>query len=198
MSNLVRPVATLVLVLVLAAAAAAAPARADAAAPAVYVETDPATFALGGWSGHVRVALPGRRAWTVGVGAYALDLPRLLIDLDAANRDAGWGVRIRVGYGGFVDRFVRRAGRGPFVGVQLAAQHLEVGRAGAAARATALLAMPRAGYHWRPSAAVGLYLTAWVGLGARAVVAGDTAVGAARYHVSTLVPYAALHVGWSF
>ncbi|MBL8621414.1 MAG: hypothetical protein JNK64_08930 [Myxococcales bacterium] len=196
MSNLARPVATLLLVL--AAAAAAAPARADAAAPAVYVETDPATFALGGWSGHVRAALPGHRAWTVGVGAYALDLPRLLIDLDAANRDAGWGVRIRVGYGGFVDRFVRRAGRGPFVGVQLAAQHLAVTRAGGAARATALLAMPRAGYHWRPSAAVGLYLTAWVGLGARAVVAGDTAVGAARYHVAALVPYAALHVGWSF
>ena len=60
MSNLVRPVATLLLVL--AAAAAATPARADTA-PAVYVETDPATFALGGWSGHVRARgkRPGHR-----------------------------------------------------------------------------------------------------------------------------------------
>src|SRR5262245_12325763 len=110
-------VATLVL-----AGALTAPARASAGqARAFYAETDPATFALHGYSAHRRVAPAWWPRWTVGAGVYALDLPPPMVELRPSNRDEGWEVRL-LGYGVFVDRFLTRDDEGWFAGVQLAAQ----------------------------------------------------------------------------
>jgi hypothetical protein len=185
--------------LLLAALLGAIPAIA-AADPTVYVETDPATFAFRGYSAHLRASPAAHPRWVIGAGAYGLDLPAPMTELAPSNRDEGWDVRITLGYGLFVDRFLRAPGTGPFAGVQVAAQHLRIRNHSldpADARAVTLLAMPRVGYLWRPFEA-GFYLSGWLGLGVTGVVAGDTTVGSDRYRVLPIIPYAAVHVGWSF
>lgn len=171
------------------------------AEPQIFVETDPATFALRGFSAHLRVAPASRPRWVVGVGAYALDLPPPMVELAPSNRDEGWDVRFEIGYGLFVDRFLRAPGEGPFAGFQVAMQHLRIRNerlAAEDARAANLLVMPRVGYLWRPFDGAGLYFNGWLGVGVTGVVAGDTMVGAERYRVLPVIPYAAVHVGWSF
>ncbi|MCB9559189.1 MAG: hypothetical protein H6709_24305 [Kofleriaceae bacterium] len=177
----------------LAVTAATRPAAAD---PAAMVETDPATFALGGFAAHLRVR-PGPRHLVVGAGAYALDLPALLVDARAANRDAGWQVRL-TGAAGFVDHYLAAAPRGWFVGVEVAVQRYRYRNddvPGMEAATVDLLVMPRAGYQWRPFAA-GFYVLPWLGLGYAAEVAGDRRVGDREYAASPVVPYAAVHLGW--
>jgi len=206
---LVLPVLLVLLVLGVTAprAAVAAPAVATATSTptetAVYLESDPSTFLLGGFSAHVRVAPSVWPRWTVGAGAYALDFPRLMVDLAPANRDEGWQVRMRLGYGVFVDRTLwsRRGDDGLFSGVQLALQHFRVrnDRLGpAAADSTNWLIMPRIGYLFRPFDTSGFYLLGWLGVGATGRLSGDTRVGADSYQVLPVIAFAAVHVGWSF
>jgi hypothetical protein len=171
--------------------------------PRVYVEADPATFALGGFSAHLRVAPSSASPrWTVGLGVYALDLPRLMVDLVPANRNEGWDVRLGLGYGLFVDRRLSSGAgdQGLYAGIQLAAQHLRVRnpRLGAdSAHSVNWLVMPRLGYLLRPFGA-GFYLLGWLGLGATGRLTGDTRVGSSTYEVFPVIAYAALHLGWSF
>lgn len=170
------------------------------AAPTVLVETDPATFAFGGFALHVRVA-PGDGHLVVGAGGYALDFPAMLVDLDAANRDEEWNVRLTLGAGAFTDYYFAGRSTGWFVGGQLALQryrYTNEAAPGEAARATNLLVMPRFGLSWSPSPRLGLYLMPWLGLGYTSELAGDHEVGGSAYHVRHAVPYAAVHVGWRF
>lgn len=184
-------------------------ARADSTSPTtspgqpttqVFVEVDPSTFAFHGYSGHVRVSPGVLPRWTFGAGVYGLDLPRLLVDLDSANRGEGWEVRIRLGGAVFVDRFFDPGREGVFLGAELGLQRYRLGnpRLGIdSAGFTTLLLMPRAGYLWRPFRA-GFYVMPWVGAGVAAKVSGETAVGAGSYHVPPVPIFATLHVGWQF
>ena len=168
---------------------------ASASALDVLVETDPATFALKGAAGHVRLrseALPG---WTFGAGAYLLDFPAPMIDLNEANRDEDWNVRITPGIGLFLDRSLREDGRGFQYGLQMGMQRYEVSAPGQTGGDGYwnLLVMPRAGYEWHPLDN-GFYVFQWAGLGWTSTVAGSSGA----YHVAPLVPFATLHMGWQF
>lgn len=162
----------------------AASARAE-----VYVETDPSTFVLAGWSAHLRVGPASTPHWTFGLGGYALDLPSLIVEM--GNPDGGWDARIRVGYGVFVDRYFRDDRRGAFAGMQLALQHLRAERPGEEVRFIDALAMPRVGYTWFPFES-GFYLLGWVGVGVTAPIAGDTR----DYDVFPVIGFGAVHLGW--
>jgi len=163
--------------------------------PTFMVETDPSTFALGGFAAHLRLQ-PKDFPVALGVGVYALDLPAFLVDLNPANR--GWKSRIELGAAAFGDYYFSGQPRGLFAGVELAAMEYRYTDAqGGAARATNLLVMPRVGYLWRPFEKLGLYLLPWAGLGLTGQVLGSAAVDAdSQYAVSPLVPFGALHVGW--
>ena len=194
---------TVVVGVVLATSAPPATAAADATS-SIDVESDPSTFLFGGFSAHLRLA-PSSQQWMVGLGVYALDLPRAMVDLVPANRGEGWDVRLRLGYGLFVDRMLgaRQAGQrheGALVGVQIAAQHLRIRNeqlGSTSASSMNWLIMPRIGYLFRPFDA-GLYLLGWLGVGATGRLSGDTRVGADSYQVFPVIAFAALHLGWSF
>jgi len=176
---------------------AAEPRAADATH--VFVETDPATFAFEGYAAHARIRPSSTPHWSFGAGVYAMKLPTIMVDVDPANRDRGWSSRIAFAFGAFVDRSFRDDGDGLFVGAQLGAQRFRVTRGGVGGEGdfTAVLAMPRVGYVWRPFDA-GFYLMPWLGVGMTAKVGGDTTVGDASYHVLPVVAFATLHAGWRF
>ena len=177
----------------------AAPAPPAPAPASLFLETDPAMFALGGFAGHVRVRAPAAPHWSFGAGAYALTLPGFMVDLDPANRGAGFTSRMTFAAGAFVDRYFREDGEGAFVGVQLGGQAFRVTRADAPGEAsfTNLLVMPRVGYTWRPFRA-GFYVMPWLGVGGTARVAGDPVVGGRAYDVYPVVAFGTVHVGWGF
>lgn len=163
------------------------------------IETDPSTFAFGGFAAHVRVS-PARSHVALGVGAYAMDFPKVLVDSLPGNRGEDFGVRLRLGVGLFGDWFPREDLQGWFVGAQLAVQryrYTNEAAPDATGSATNLLLMPRVGYLYQPFDA-GFYLQPWVGLGLTTRVAGEARVGSHEYALFPLVPYAALHVGWRF
>ena len=188
-----------------AAAATSAVAIADNTprATAVYLESDPSTFVLGGFSAHLRVAPAAWPRWTVGAGAYALDFPRLMVNLAPENRDEGWQVRLRLAYGLFVDRTLwsRRGDDGLFAGVQVALQHFRIRneRLGdTSADSANWLVMPRIGYLFRPFETSGFYLLGWLGIGATGRLSGETRVGGDSYQVLPVIAFGAVHLGWSF
>lgn len=194
--------ASLVRLICLAALALAfAPAaRAEAPPPAsgdLLLEVDPTTFALGGLSGHVRFR-PASGSWSFGAGAYAMDLPSPLVDLDPSNRDKGWKVRIRAGAALFVDRFFANAPDGPFAGVEAGWQRIRLIDARVAPGSVeydALLLMGRGGWLWRPFAS-GFYVMPWVGAGWASKVSGRSTLGGVSYDVSPLAVFATVHLGW--
>ena len=164
------------------------------------VEVDPATFALGGFSAHARLeAAPGSK-WVVGAGIYGLDLPKAMVDLDSKNRDEGWKVRLTFGAGLFMDRFLSRADRGLFVGIQVASQRYRLRNpqiSPGETQYTSLLVMPRIGYVWRPGNSH-LYVMPWMGIGYTDKVSGSAQLADARYHLSHVAAFATVHVGWRF
>ncbi len=166
------------------------------AAPHLHLETDPATFAFSGFAAHARLS-PERSHWSVGLGAYALDFPDLLVNANPNNADEDWEVRLSLGAGAFVDYYLHAEPRGWFFGAQLAIQRFHYERAGVPGEADGsnLLLMPRTGYTWFPFDR-GLYLMPWFGLGVTAPIGGSSSVGGEKYDVFPVIPYGALHVGW--
>lgn len=181
----------------LVAAALAVPHPASARTR-VLLETDPATFALGGFGAHARV-VPGGGHLAVGGGAYALNFPGILVDMDSSNRGAGWNVRLTLGGAVFGDYSFRPGGEAWFVGVEAAVQEYRYtnGNVAGEADATNLVLMPRFGYLWRPFDA-GFFLMPWAGLGVQSRVAGSSQVGGRTYDLFPLIPYGAVHLGWLF
>ncbi len=177
-----------ILATVFVATSIALPARAD-----YLVETDPSTFVLGGFAAHVRIAPAATPRWLFGVGAYALDFPSFMVNLAPANRDEGWSVRLRLGYGVFVDRYLTDSTEGPFIGIQVAAHHLGASRSDERNRFVNGLVMPRVGYTWRPFES-GFYVLGWFGAGFTRTLAGS----AGDYDVFPLLAFGAVHVGWRF
>jgi hypothetical protein len=165
----------------------------------VMVETDPSTFVFSGFAVHARVA-PDDGHWVGGAGAYALDFPSALVDMNSANRDQGWDVRLQIGGAAFVDYSFAPGARGWFVGVETALQSYRYRNAatpGSEANALNVVVMPRAGYQWHPFDA-GLYVTPWIGLGVQTQVSGSRSVGDKEYSLSPWIPYGAVHVGWQW
>lgn len=169
------------------------------AAPLVEIETDPSTFAFHGGALHVRAAVPGAERWAVGLGAYALRLPRPMVELAPANRGEGW-IADLLGAGVFVDRFVRAPLSGLSVGAQVAVHRWSLARPDVEREtvASGLLVMPRVGYQWAPFDRLGLYVYPWLGLGITGRIGGDVDLAGASYQIGPVLPFAAVHVGWRF
>lgn len=160
----------------------------------VLVETDPATFALGGGAIHLRLR-PDSSLCSYGIGAYALDFPSLMVDLHQPNRKEDWKVSIQPGIGLFADRGFGIPSRHWTLGMQAGIQRFSVeapGQEGSDGYWN-LLVMPRAGFHWAPFQN-GFYLFPWAGVGYTRTISGTSG----DFDVSPVVPFATLHMGWQF
>lgn len=169
--------------------------------PFLSVETDPATFAFGGYALHLRGAPAASSHWVFGLGAYAMNFPNLFVDVNPKNRDEGWEVRLQRGWGFFTEYYFDPRRRGWYVGGQLAAQRFHVRNEAAPdekGRFTNVLIMGQAGYRWYPFASHTLYVQPWAGLGYTSPVSGDRRAGGERYDVAPIIPFLTVHLGYEF
>lgn len=166
--------------------------------PVVMVETDPATFAFGGHSAHLRVAPKELPGLVVGAGIYGLDMPSFITDVNSENRDEGWNATIKNGYGLFFDYHPSGEAEGLFFGLQAAIQEFGVERDSSVEHRSfhVALAMARVGTLWKPFD-LGFYLLPWAGVGGSFAV-GDSGrtLGGEEYDVAPVSGFATLHVGW--
>lgn len=170
------------------------------------VETDPATFALNGYSAHLRVKPANLKHWALGWGVYSLELPRAFVNFNPRNAREGWEVDMVFAHGPFFDYYFEDGRRGWFVGGQVAFQEFRVRNRQVSTVETTfdnLLIMPRVGYQWFPSES-GFYVLPWLGVGYTTTLHGSKDLGGGdmgggkSYDVSPLIYFATVHIGYEF
>lgn len=159
------------------------------------IEIDPATFVFGGYGVHLRLNPFGSRNVLVGVGAYAMNFPQLLVDLNGENRGDGWDVRLNQGYGLFGEYHFAERNVGFFTGIQLGYQEykLENDSGRGSAKYRNLLAMGYGGYSI-PLFNSHFSLKPWGGIGYTPKLSGDTTVNGIEYDLSPITVFATLHL----
>lgn len=164
------------------------------------IETDPSTFAFGGYALHLRVKPRNSDHLMLGAGTYAMDFPAAFVNMNAHNKDAGWNVRINGAVALFGEYYFKEAGKGLLAGVQAGVQQYKIGHESVAntqSKYENFLLMPSIGYNVRPFS-FPLYVKFWGGLGYTIKIAGSNQVGSQIYDIAPLIPFGALHVGWLF
>jgi hypothetical protein len=209
-SSLARKTALVTVLVVVAATPALAdePPRAEPTAKPsapwkLSIDSDPSTFALGGYSLWA-MAKPARtHHLRVGVGAFAIDFPSFLVPYLNRSGETGWSLDVRavMGFAGyfFGDR------KGLYLGAYsgyLQSRHRRDDMPGVASRDN-LTVLPTIGYQWFPfatatSALRGAYLQPWAGATFWIPVGGTTTLGTHTFKDPYVVPIAAVHLGYEF
>lgn len=171
---------------------------AEPGGPRVLVETDPVTFAMSGYSAHVRFPLENS-GLVLGAGLYGMRLPDFVAELHPDNEGQRFHAEIDKSYAGFLDYHFTGRPEGLFAGVQVALQRHRItqGDSPAANEVGVALLMPRLGYLYRPFSESGFYVLPWVGAGA-AVEVYRTNTVAADYESLPVLAFGSLHVGYAF
>ena len=160
------------------------------------IEIDPATYAFSGYALHLKKSFAALPNWQFGVGAYAMDFPDVLVDLNAKNKNLDWNQRLDLGIGLFVDYFFTENQEGLFIGGQLAYQEYDVMRYGVSADYSTILSMGYVGYQYYFYD--NFYLKPWGGLGYQNKISGSSVVNGQEFDVAPLLLFGALHVGYKF
>jgi len=162
------------------------------------IEIDPATFAFSGYGVHLRVQPKNSEHLIVGLGAYAMDFPSVLVDLNSKNKDQGWDVRLNQGYGLFGEYYFSEANKKWFAGAQLAFQEYKIEKDffDGDAKYSNVLLMGLGGYTLQPFD-FPLYFKFWGGLGYTGKISGENFIGDAEYDISPILMFGALHIGYT-
>lgn len=162
------------------------------------IETDPSTFAFGGFAAHIRIKPATSEHLVLGLGTYAMDMPDFFIG--KSNSSDGWNVRINSALSLFGEYYFKEANSKWFAGLQLGVQNYKNTNdnvAGQQTKYSNLLVMPSIGYTWRPFS-FPLYIKPWLGIGYTTKVTGSTKLGAYDYAISPVVPFPTIHIGYTF
>ena len=162
------------------------------------IEVDPLTFGLNGYGIHLRIKPKNSQHLLLGVGAYAMDFPSVLVNLNSNNKDMGWNVRLNQGYGLFGEYHFSEVNKKWFVGAQLAYQEFEIQKEaleGESAFGNVLL-MGTGGYTLQPFE-FPLYFKFWGGVGYTDQISGENSIGSAQYDIVPVLLFGALHVGYT-
>jgi hypothetical protein len=163
------------------------------------IETDPSTFAFGGYAFHFRIKPKNSQHLLIGAGTYGMDMPGFMINMNAANKDKGWNVRINSAYSIFGEYYLKEANNKWFVGLQLGRQNYKNTNDNIpndVSKYSNLLIMPSIGYNWQPFS-FPLYAKPWLGLGYTSKISGDNSLDDITYKISPLVPFVTLHIGYT-
>lgn len=163
------------------------------------LEIDPATFVFGGYSAHLRIQPKSCQHLLVGLGAYAMDMPEPMVNINAKNRNNGWNVRINQGLGLFGEYYFGHVNEKFFTGAQIGLQEykLENDNAEGSTNFTDLLVMAYGGYSWKPFNN-GFYLKPWAGIGYLRELSGSNNLNGDVYDKSPITMFATLHMGFQF
>jgi len=163
------------------------------------IEIDPATFVFSGYGFHLRVQPKNSDHYLFGVGAYAMDFPELLVDLNPENADEGWKVRLNQGIGVFGEYHFTEVHKEWFVGTQIAIQEYEIEKDfnDGKEKFNNSLFMGYGGYTWNPFD-FPMYVKTWAGLAYTPKYSGTNKIGNSEYDVSPILLFAAVHLGYTF
>ena len=162
------------------------------------LEIDPATFLFKGYSAHIRFQPKQSDHLLLGVGIYAMDMPSFLVDLNKANRDVGWNVRLNRGLGVFGEYHFTTVNKGWLAGAQISLQEYRIKKEGTPGNDTFVnpLVMAYGGYTIQPFK-LPVYFKTWAGIGYTSKVAGDNTLEGHTYDVSPVTMFATLHIGYT-
>lgn len=166
----------------------------------ISIETDPSTFIFKGYAVHFRIQPKNTRHLVLGAGLYALDLPDIMVNLNADNKDKGWNVRINSAYALFSEYYFKDANSKWFIGLQTGIQNYKNTNEtimGKEAKYSNLLIMPSLGYNWRPFKNKSFYIKPWSGAGYTTKLNGENNINSLTYTISRVVPFVTLHVGYT-
>lgn len=165
----------------------------------ISLEIDPATFVFSGYGVHIRWQPGGSEHLLFGIGTYAMDMPDMLVDMNAHNKNKGWEVRLNRGYGLFGEYHLSGVNRKWFLGGQMGLQtyHIEKKFIEGDEHFSNLLLMGYAGYTWRIFGSA-FYLKPWGGIGYSTNISGEHQLGGNEYNIAPLTMFATLHVGYTF
>jgi hypothetical protein len=163
------------------------------------LEIDPATFAFGGYSAHIRLQPANSEHLLAGVGIYAMDLPAAIVNFNPENKDLGWKVRINKGYGLFGEYHFSEVNKKWFVGAQTSIQEFKIEheKETRSQSFTNWLAMGYGGYTFQPFE-FPLYFKTWAGIGYTNRYKGSNKINTRTYDVAPITMFATLHIGYSF
>ncbi|MCJ8290543.1 MAG: hypothetical protein HRT58_12820 [Crocinitomicaceae bacterium] len=163
------------------------------------IEIDPITYAFNGFSIHARMTPKGSDHLFFGVGAYAMDMPDVLVNTNKFNRDEGWNSRLNQGYSFFFEYHFSEVNRKLFIGAQTGVQEYKVSNDNfeGSTKFTNYIAMAYLGYTIKPFKN-NLYFKPWAGLGYTSQIAGNNTLGAENYEIAPLIPFVTFHIGYTF
>ncbi len=163
------------------------------------LEVDPITFAFKGYSLHVRVQPKKTDHLLIGLGIYAMNMPKALVNLNKLNRDKGWDVRINRGYSLFGEYHFNEVNRKWFVGSQIGIQEFKIliDHSVNTEQFQNLLAMGYFGYTFTPFEN-NFYIKPWAGLGYTTKLSGSQVLGEAQYNIAPITSFLTIHVGYTF
>lgn len=163
------------------------------------VEIDPATFAFGGYSAHLRIKPPKCDHIQIGAGVYAMNFPDLFVGMNDKNKDKGWDVRLNLGVGLFGEYFFKEVNKGWFLGAQASLQEyrIENENAEGSNSFTNGLLMGYGGYSIKPFS-FPLYIKPWAGVGYTGKMSGENTLGDLEYDIAPISMFATLHIGYTF
>jgi len=166
----------------------------------ISVEIDPSTFVFKGYAIHLRIKPESSDHLVVGAGAYALDLPSIMVNMNINNKEKGWNVRINNSIALFGEYYFKEANNKWFVGLQTGIQsykNTNNNYVNKTSKYNNLLIMPSVGYNWQPFN-FPLYLKPWFGMGYTSKLSGNNSIENMTYNISPLVPFVTMHVGYTF
>lgn len=164
------------------------------------LEIDPGTILMKGFGIHAGINPSTSKKWFTGISVYTLELPEFAVNLSEANKDEGWGVRIKYGLGIYGEYFFKEVNRRWFVATQIGIQQYQLSNTNEEAETeyTLGLLMPYFGYSWKPFKNFDFYLKPWAGIGYSPKLGGSSSIGSHDYETSNMTPLAALHLGYTF
>ena len=164
------------------------------------IETDPSTFVFKGYAFHIHIKPKNSKHWMIGAGTYGLDMPGIMVDMNKENKDKGWNVRINNAYSLFSEYYFKEANSKWYVGLQAGVQNFKNTNDNITSKESKysnLLLMPSIGYNWQPFK-FPLYVKPWFGAGYTSKISGSNSIDNLEYNISPLIPFATLHVGYTF
>ena len=165
----------------------------------ISLEIDPVTFGFNGYGIHLRIKPKNNKHLLLGIGAYAMDMPNALVDLNKKNKGKGWDVRLNQGYGFFGEYHLSKVNKKWFVGGQLGLQEYKIENSSIAGneKFTNGLLMAYGGYTWQLFD-TGFYIKPWGGFGITSKFSGTNTLGNSKYDIAPIVIFATLHIGYTF
>lgn len=163
------------------------------------IEVDPITFGFGGYGFHIRLKPQNTDHLLIGLGAYGMNMPQFLVNINSNNRDKGWNVRLNQGYGVFAEHYFSEVNQKWFVGGQIGVQQYKIEKDAIDDhnKFTNLLFMAYGGYTWQPFG-FNLYIKPWFGVGYTSKIDGETTVNNSTYEIFPITFFATLHIGYTF